>query len=687
MQLPKLRDLYNACLQNPNYHFRDLSQEDFLASAKKSFNRLQEKQRKVVIDSWTAAKAEANEPVTADNMKESAEEMVRMRFLAQTNLFFLGNLLEKYSQMTLSTHEEICNDFFTQKDPTFVTFEQFANQYTGLKDKMLLVPRGGFKSSIDIADTVQWIICFPENTILILTGVYKLAGDFLHEIRQHFTLEQTNETNKAGKPVYAPRLLRDKITNEWSKSLFQVLFPEHCIPPGEGNQFEFQTPAAGEDKEPTVRAASIEQALSGMHIGVLKLDDVHTNENTKTVDRMKGTKKQISIDKAMMHPYGFFDVIGTWYDEQDFYGETIKREEKLAEKKGLQSNIIGSVDSGRFNSSVNFKVYLRACWWPTAAAEKAGKIEEEMKKDDWVLWFPERLPYEYLRTQQENDTEQDEDGDTGYFAIKYLNNPRKVNKVKFPRELLMRRTIPHSQMPPQGQGIVVTTVDAAYSTKSWADYTVIMTALIFGGRFYIINMVRGKFNENELPAVIAGVAHKWKPRRIAIEDSVGVKWLRREIEREQDKLQIRVPVEFVSLGLGSKSNSKKMKAKPVVRLLGDDRMFFINSCEGLQELHAEMEKFTGTKDDAHDDVVSAISLLAEVFGAYADMDKRMNSVNSSYVSDTQAKAKHDMIYGLGRYAKYNAANMADDNPVTVFQMETSGQFQGGSDIDPLASLF
>ena len=76
--------------------------------------------------------------------------------------------------------------------------------------------------------------------------------------------------------------------------------------------------------------------------------------------------------------------------------------------------------------------------------------------------------------------------------------------LSFPGELLVNRTINHNQLP--NQGVIVTAVDTAYSTKSWADYTVIMTGLIFGGRFYIINMVRGRFNEYELPKVIAGVA-------------------------------------------------------------------------------------------------------------------------------------------------------------------------------------
>jgi phage terminase large subunit-like protein len=216
---------------------------------------------------------------------------------------------------------------------------------------------------------------------------------------------------------------------------------------------------------------------------------------------------------------------------------------------------------------------------------------------------------------------------------------------------------------------VVTAVDTAYSVKSWADYTVAMTALIFGGRFYVINMVRGKYNEYDLPKVIANVGYKWKPKRIAIEDSVGVKWMGRELRREMDALKISIPVEFCSLGYGTKLRSKQLKAKPVLRLLGDERLYFLNSCEGLAEIYTEMEQFTGTSDDKHDDIVSAISLLVEQFGGYADMDRKISIASSDFAADAKSKARHDMIYCAGEYASLNQNGSED--PKTAYALLNS----------------
>jgi phage terminase large subunit-like protein len=665
MLIGKLEALAERCLKNEHYQHKGLSKDQILPMAARAFKRIPKEQAEKVINSWSRFCRE-------NGVVESINDLIFYRFLAQTNLFFLCHLLEKYDKVTEKTHEDICNQFFVQKNPAdYKMFEDFANSLDGidLKKRLLLVPRGGFKSSIDIADCVQWIISFSEVTILILTGVYGLAKDFVGELTGHFTLEEVGQDAK-GHPKYGPKKLIDE-----TKSAFQVLFAEHMITPKDVRDTEFQTPASLlRDKEPTVMAASIEQNLSGWHFGIMKLDDVVTNENSGTITRLEAVNHQVDVNRAMLHPYGFFDLIGTWYDESDVYGLCIKNEERFAEEEGLQHAVQGSVFEGYFNSNVTMKIYLRSAWIPTPEAKKLGKIDSEMKEEDYILWFPERLPYKFLALEKRTSPEG--------FAIKYENNPRKVHQVKFPRELLLRRTIPANAVPQTG--LIVSAVDTAYSVKNWADYTVMVTALIYGGCFYIIDVLRGRYNEFELPAVLAATGYKWKPKRIAIEDSVGVRWFSRELRREMDKLQISIPVEYVSLGLGTKAKSKELKAKPVVRLLGDERMFFSNICSGLDELYKELENF-GTASGTHDDVVSALSILVDQFGGYADMNSRINLANTQYIADQRSKNRHDLIYGLGQFSRHNSNFQIDDNPVTTFQLENS-KTETFADIDPFEDL-
>jgi predicted phage terminase large subunit-like protein len=237
--------------------------------------------------------------------------------------------------------------------------------------------------------------------------------------------------------------------------------------------------------------------------------------------------------------------------------------------------------------------------------------------------------------------------------------------------------------------MIVTCVDTAYSTKSWADYTVIITALIYGGRFYIIDMKRGKFNEYELPAMIAATALQWRPKRICIEDTgKAEKYVQREVYREMDKLKVRVPIEMVPLGQGSKLNSKKVKAGPVLRLLGDDRMRFINTCPSLEELYDELSKF-GTAAGTHDDIVDALALLVQQFGAYADIEGKMTMSSPGYVSDPKMKSFYDQTYGDGKYSKYNALNAALEFPdMAQEQLEQQAAEEAyAATQDPLGELF
>ena len=666
MTVEQLQAWLNKHMQDKNYQYRDLTYEEFHAKAlHASANMLEANKAKVL-------KVCAHYGIPSDSSL-----IVDCRFMAQTNLFALCKLLG-YNEMSEheytwmdgtvhTTHESICNSFFVRKDPTLSSFKAFALAYIDKTERLLLVPRGGFKSTMDMADCVQWVCNFPEVTIMILTGVLGLAEDFVKEIKGHFTLEDAGDeflgifAPKKNKKAYKARTMRDG-----TPSLFQVLFAEHCIPMDDGKAYEYQTPAVSQvEKESTVCAASIEQNLAGWHVCVLKLDDVVTNENSQTVDRIRNINKQVSINQAILHPFGFYDKIGTWYDSEDTYGQDIKNKKKFE-------------DDGE---DFPMKVYLRACWWPNAAAVAAGKIPEEMTKEDWGLWFgesdnPHALTYEVLQYKKKTDP---------WFAIKYLNDPTQIHVIKFPRELLVRRTIQSNLIP--GTGMIVTAIDTAYSTKSWADYTVIITALIYGGKFYIIDMQRGRFNEYELPKIIAGTVLKWRPKRLCIEESVGVKWLGREIYREMDALRVRANIEFVSLGVGKKTNAKQIKAKPVLRLLGDERLLFSFAMPGKEEMYDELSKF-GTAAATHDDIVDALAILVNQFSSYADMEARTTAQQADFNPDPFARPNYDRVYGLNAYAKLNAQEMQLENPdMSLADIVHNQQQDARETADPFADLF
>ena len=111
----------------------------------------------------------------------------------QTDLYWFAKEILGYD-LVPHVHKPVC-DLFVHKDPT----KSFADQ-DHVKQRLLLDPRGHFKTTLDICDIIQWILCFPNTRILIMSGTRDLAQRMNKEIKYHFQYNQ----------------------------LFRELFPEHC---------------------------------------------------------------------------------------------------------------------------------------------------------------------------------------------------------------------------------------------------------------------------------------------------------------------------------------------------------------------------------------------------------------------------------------------------------------------------
>src|SRR5919109_3045363 len=113
------------------------------------------------------------------NKELSEQERKDLRFRCKVDLFFLAHDILGYDQLTEFTHRQLA-EFFVQKDPSRGLYEQ-----DEVKRRLLLFPRYGFKSTMNIADSIQWIICFPDVRILVLTGEKDLARGFVEEMQAH----------------------------------------------------------------------------------------------------------------------------------------------------------------------------------------------------------------------------------------------------------------------------------------------------------------------------------------------------------------------------------------------------------------------------------------------------------------------------------------------------------------------
>lgn len=250
------------------------------------------------------------------------QRLKELRRRGRTDLFWLSTKVLGYDFVE-RVHGPVC-DLFVHKDPK----KPFAQQDT-IKQRLLLDPRGHFKTTVDVCDTVQWILNFPDVRILIMTGTLELAERMLYEVQHHFT----------------------------SNPQMRLLYPEFCAPPGQkiGNTSEMTTPARKLQhlREPTVTISTIDSVKAGSHYDIIKCDDLVHENNIGTKEQIEKTIQAFHYTTPLLEPYGYRDVIGTRYDYSDLYGSILD---------GLDMSKATPIPFGFRLEDGDWKVQVRQVW-------------------------------------------------------------------------------------------------------------------------------------------------------------------------------------------------------------------------------------------------------------------------------------------------------------------------------------
>src|SRR5690242_1783321 len=148
--------------------------------------RLSDERKNELAVYWSKYKHQVEQQYGYDLIKEG----LTLRHRCQTDGFWLAKDVLGYRYFS-KCHEELFSTperegFFVLKDPGAKDFKTFADADKGLHDRLLFLSRGGFKSTADIVDCIQWILCFPNIRINIMTGTVSLAEEFTGIIKGHF---------------------------------------------------------------------------------------------------------------------------------------------------------------------------------------------------------------------------------------------------------------------------------------------------------------------------------------------------------------------------------------------------------------------------------------------------------------------------------------------------------------------
>jgi predicted phage terminase large subunit-like protein len=458
------------------------------------------------------------------------------RHRAQTDLYWLASEVLGYKDLVERVHRPI-TELFVAKDP-----ERGFYQQSEVKQRLILYPRGSFKSTLDMADAIQWVLCFPDVRILLMSGSNELAVRMVKEIKWHFLANE--------------RLLE--------------LFPEHRLDErDQGREAEFTTPARknGRLREPSISVSTIASIKAGSHFEIVKCDDIVDELNSNTPEQLDKVWRAFNYTLPLLEPNGYRDVVGTRYHNDDAYGRILSSGEG------------------------DWTVAQAPAWTLRAGAKKDSEAEA-----DYELLFPERLTWNVLRKIQR--------ADAWLFAAQYLNDATERTQQRFPRELLLKHTIPHSQIKIQETRVQFW--DIAYSQKAGRDWTVGVTCVIDGrGRMFVVDMVRDRFAPSMIGAAIVDAAARWRPQIIGIEDSLGVKFIQPQLAACARECGVALPVEWVKPPRDS--GAKRGRILALESLLVGDKLFFSAALPQLGELHGEFERYPAT---THDDICDAVAWAA-----------------------------------------------------------------------------
>jgi hypothetical protein len=537
----------------------------------------------------------------------SAEERAALRLRCQTDLFFLAKEILGYRDLVPHVHQQICSTY-VRKDPSKPLFEQ-----SDVKTRMVLAPRGCFKTTIDLADIIQWIVCFPNIRILLLTGTQDLAWRMVADVKRQF---QTNE------------LLRE-------------LFPECCPPPNKkwGNDDEFTCPARTQSfREPTLSSSTLDSVKAGVHVDVLAIDDAVNEVNSNTPLQCQKTIEAYDALTYVLEPKGYTNINGTRYQPWDLYGKLLERHaeqlKRIAEAVDLEDDEEVEV--------VTFTYTILAAWTfkPEYKPIKDENGRWILTKKDVNLLFPERLKFRELKKQYLNNPRA--------FCCQMMNNPDIAQDAArpFTSSLVEAHCIPHTQLPFPNACTDYIFWDLAgpnqRKTSIGRDYCVgVVGRLDTDGRLFIIDMVRGQWNATQQAAQIVGLAKNYPSVEYTwIEDSQGTRYLEPVIYNIAGQVKANIALRYVTIPRFE--GAKRFRIDALADFLKSDRLWFASFLPNLDTLKAELLDPNPTHDDCSD----AIALMVRELGMRPSYES-LEEVSAPSLKEYHRQLFEQALFGDG----------------------------------------
>lgn len=512
-------------------------------------------------------------------VESDLEYCLAMRRRCQTDILFLGRVLG-YSKLLDRVHGPVA-EFCVKKNPDVPIEEQ-----DKLKDRLHLDPRGTYKSTISIIDSVQWIICFPNIRICKLTATKPLATAIVGEIGGHFV-----------KPEIA------------DPTDFQLLFPEFCIPPKDVKVGTFTAPNRTRNwREATVMSFSIETTISGWHFDVFDPDDVVDTQNSKTPQSIEQVKRNYRTNHKTLMPWGYTNAKGTRYGPFELWGDMITKA-KPATMRILVRSALRLISGERL---------------------MPGEFPAENEVE---LLFPELLSYEFLKKEFEDDYES--------FMTQYMNDAHGGKEVTFPKELMAQATISAENIPISGDTHIAWRF--AYNGKPSMKDVGASVGIVEKGRLIIVDALTGTFAPSALAHQVVALAKKHGAHRVSIELTPGASYLDSAIQNYALTSNWQLNINWVDYLEDDAVRALRIKA--LEPMISTNRVLFSDAIGCLSEVYEQFCNFGMLDENELPDTVARIAgTLPRLVSP-----EQVEAEQSQAWEKAKEQDLYDRTHGIGRY--------------------------------------
>ena len=510
------------------------------------------------------------------------------RHLCRTDGFFLAPLLG-YTKFDRILHGPVA-DLYIVKNKDLPIEEQHP-----IKNRMHLDPRATFKSTWGFVDTYQWIVNFPDMTIVNETATQPLARAQTTVVVRKFLKVRGKEDT-----------LLQRIFPEWTTEIRTPLADDDTIE-------QWNAPCRTYDQpDATLDSTSAKSAQAGWHPWLLNSDDiVETNNSGKGASdhSRQNVIDRHNTNKNTIRPGGYLNLRGTRYHPFDLYGVTLQKMVPEAWKTLIRSSI--RVKSG------------------ARLIEGEFPLEEEIE-----ILFPGILTYEYLKTKFMEEF--------ATFMCQQQNDPMAGGKAIFPNEQYHAMLTAPELIPPFGDAYVCWRLP--YKDKPFMlDYAEGAAARYYGDRAYIVDTWRGDYTPTELYEKIVWSLKKNGSRKLILEAVPGYKEAIDNIKNVMARKNWSAQIEVKDFeNSDAERDSRCKNCEPMMRV-------------GRLKIATNITQATETKTQftlygmiPRNGIIDCISRLAARLPA-STISKEITE-EQKYIHDlNRDRAVWDQVYGQGGY--------------------------------------